>query len=195
LDAITTDEEAAADRIARAEPKVKELLGERGIRLVSATPVLIKQGEPPDKIDLHQRAIEVILFRPEGEIGVRVIVHLHQNRAAEVQRLTAAQVPFTNDDLNDAFQLALRDAEVQRELGPAAQTFHVPELHNNTASAAASENIVTGLPIRTTDPKDACSKHRCLQLFFRRGTDFLSRPVVTVDLTEKHVTVDRSESR
>ncbi len=194
LDPLTPDEESAAERIARSDKRVKEIFGEREVRLVSATPVLIKQGESLEKIDVHQRVVEVVLFRPEPEVGARVLVNLGQNSVANVERLDSRQVPFTPDDLNDAFQLALRDPQVQKALGSEAQSFHV-QGQRNMPPAAASENVVSGLPIRSSDPKDPCSKHRCLQLFFRRGTDFLSEPVVTVDLTAKHVSVERRKSK
>jgi hypothetical protein len=194
LDPLTPDEESAAERIARGDNRVKEIFGEREVRLVSATPVLIKQGESPEKIDVHQRVIEVVLFRPEPEVGARVLVNLAQNSVANVERLDSRQVPFTLDDLKEAFQLALREPQVQKALGSEAQSFHV-QGQRNAPPAEASENLVSGLPLRSSDPKDPCSKHRCLQLFFRRGTDFLSEPVVTVDLTAKHVSVERSKSK
>ncbi len=194
LDPLTPDEERAAERIARGDNRVKEIFGEREVRLVSATPVLIKQGGSPEKIDVHQRVIEVVLFRPEPEIGARVLVNLAQNSVANVERLDSRQVPFTPDDLKDAFQLALREPQVQKALGSEAQSFHV-QGQRNAPPAEASENLVSGLPLRSSDPKDPCSKHRCLQLFFRRGTDFLSEPVVTVDLTAKHVSAERSKSK
>jgi hypothetical protein len=194
LDPLTPDEESAAERIARSDHRVKEIFGEREVRLVSATPVLIKRGEALEKIDVHQRVIEVVLFSPEPEVGARVLVNLAQNSAANVERLDSRQVPFTPDDLKDAFQLALREPQVQKALGSEAQSFHV-QGQRNEPPATASENLVSGLPIRSSDPKDPCSKHRCLQLFFRRGTDFLSEPVVTVDLTAKHVFVERRKSK
>ena len=193
LDPLTGDEHAVAERIARSDARVKELLGEAGVRLVSVTPVLIKT-DAPEKTNVALRQIEVVLFRPQGEVGARVVVDLHQNGVVAVNRLASDQVPFTNDDLADAFQLALREPQVQRALGPEAQTFHI-QGQRNAPPAEASEHVVSGLPIRSSDPKNPCSKHRCLQLFFRRGTDFLSEPVVTVDLTAKHVSVERGKSK
>jgi len=194
LDPLTPDEEGAAERIARSDNRVKEIVGEQQVRLVSATPVLIKRGESPEKIDVHQRAIEVVLFRPQPEVGARVLVNLAQNSVANVERLDSRQVPFTPDDLKDAFELALREPQVQKALGSEAQSFHI-QGQRNAPPATASENLVSGLPIRSSDPKDPCSKHRCLQLFFRRGTDFLSEPVVTVDLTAKHVSIEGRKSK
>jgi hypothetical protein len=193
LDPLTGDEQALAERIARSDSKVKELLGEAGVRLVSATPVLIK-AESPEKTNLALRQIEVVLFRPQGEVGARVIVNLQQNGVAAVARLSSDQVPMTNDDVADAFQLALRDAEVTKALGPAAQTFRGRPGPHGPPGLATPENTVGGLPVRSNDPNDPCSKHRCLRLTFRRGQDYLSEPIVTVDLTARHVYVERPDT-
>jgi len=193
LDPLTPEEHAVAERIARNDAKVKQLLGEGAVRLVSITPVIIKRGDSPEKIDVHQREVEVVLFRPQGEVGARVLVNLRQNNVANLQRLESGQVPFTVDDLNDAFQLALRDAEVERTLGPEAKSFRV-QAETTEPGAAPLENEVTGLPMRSSDPKDPCYKHRCLQLLFRRGNDYLSL-AVSVDLTAKTVAVDRGQGK
>jgi hypothetical protein len=192
LDPLTGDEQAAAERIARSDAKVKELLGETGVRLVSATPVLIKT-ESPERFDVASRQIEVVLFRPQGEVGARVVVNLQRNAVVEVSRLASDQVPFTNDDLADAFQLAMRDAEVLKALGPEARTFRPRTGPPGPAGTAAPQNTVGGLPVRSPDPNDPCSTHRCLRLTFRRGTDYLSEPIVVVDLTAKHVSVEKRD--
>jgi len=193
LDPLTAEEQAAAERIARSDARVKQLMGEGAVRLVSAVPVIIKQGESPEKIDVHQRTVEVVLFRPEGEVGARVVIYLHQQQVADVQRLESRQVPFTSDDLNDAFQIALRTPEVSKALGPEAQSFR-PQSRKPEPETAAPQNEVTGLPVRSTDPKDPCYRHRCMQLHFRHGTDYLSL-AVEVDLTAKHAALETRSSR
>lgn len=187
LDPLTREEQAAAERIARNDSRVKELLGESGVRVVSVLPVLIK-AESPEKFDVKQRQIEVVLFRPQGEVGARVVVNLRQNNVVAVSRLTGDQVPYTNDDLADAFQLASRDPEVVRALGQEVQTFRIRPV---PPGRTTPKNIVEGLPVRSSDPNDPCSKHRCLWLIFRRGNDYLSQPSVTVDLTDKRVYVEK----
>jgi hypothetical protein len=166
---------------------VKELLGESGVRVVSILPVLIK-AESPEKFDVKQRQIEVVLFRPQGEVGARVVVDLRQNSVVAISRLTGDQVPYTNDDLADAFQLASRDPEVMKALGPEAPTFQIRPV---PPGRMTPKNVVEGLPVRSSDPNDPCSKHRCLWLMFRRGNDYLSQPSVTVDLTDKRVYVEK----
>ena len=193
LDPLTAEERAAAERIARSDGRVKQMLGEGGVRLVSTIPVIIKRGDSPEKIDVHQREVEVVLFRPEGEVGARIVVNLRQTSVADVQRLEGRQVPFTADDLNDAFQLAMRDPEVERTLGPEAKSFRV-QRETTEPGAAPLEKEVTGLPVRSNDPKDPCYRHRCMQLLFRSGTDYLSM-AVNVDLTAKRVAVERGQSK
>jgi hypothetical protein len=185
LEPLNVDEHAAVERVARAEPRVKELVGETGVRVVSVTPVLIKT-ESPTQFDVTQRQVEVILFHPEREVGARVIINLQQNKVVAVTKLSGDQVMMTNDDVADAFHLALRDPEVVKVLGPEAQRFQI----GNPPSGARPENAVEGLPVRSTDPNDPCSKHRCINLLFRRGNNYLTQSV-TVDLTAKHVTVEK----
>jgi len=189
LDPLSVDERAAAERLARSDGKVKEIVGESGVRLVSAEPILAKKI-PPRESDLTVREVEVVLFRPDNEAGARVLVDLRRGSVLEVLRLRTGQVPMTFDDLADAFQLAARDAEVQRLLGPSIQDFKV-QAASSQPGIEVPENIVTGLPLRSTDPKDPCATHRCMELFFRRGNDYLSEPVVLVDLTRKKVIVER----
>ncbi|HJX83512.1 MAG TPA: hypothetical protein VJ723_04120, partial [Candidatus Angelobacter sp.] len=139
LDPLNRDELAAAEQIARSDAKVKELLGESGVRVVSVTPVLLKT-ESPEKANLAQRQVEVVLFRPRDEVGARVIVNLQRNGVVALHRLRPDQVPMTNDDLADALQLALRDADVQRGLGTAASTYQI-----RTDVRRPPENAVGGL--------------------------------------------------
>ena len=189
LDPLATDERASAERIARSDKRVKELLGEAGIRVVSIEPIVLKLKSPKE-MEPTVRSVEVVLFRPGGEVGARAIVDLRQKAVAEVERLKSSQVPMTADDLQDAFQLALRDSEVQKMLGGEAQSFKVQGAPGEP-NPSSPENLVTGLPLRSTDPKDPCSKHRCLELFFRQGTDFVSGPSVVADLTAKRVYIER----
>jgi len=189
LDPLVAEERAYAERLARSDTQVKKLLGETGIRVISVEPTLIK-SESLERVDRTARYVEVVLFRPEGEVGARVTVDLGRKAVAQVQRLTSSQIPMTSDDLAEAFQLALRDAQVQEVLGSDAKSFQVQGAPAEP-NPSSPENLVTGLPLRSTDPKDPCAKHRCLELLFRKGADFLSGPSVIADLTAKRVYVKR----
>jgi hypothetical protein len=198
LDPLTKDEEARAERLALADPRVKELLGTTQHRLVSITllalkPELRAEGhETPEQSKQIVRHAEVVFFRPEGEIGVRAVVNLNGSSVKEVSRLDGDQVPLTADDLAIALPLALRNEEVRKALGPAAESFRV-EQRGETLGSTAGLNVVRALRVRGKSAGDPCSKHRCLQLFFRRGAAFLQQPAVIVDLTASQVYVERSE--
>ncbi len=192
LDLLDTEERAYAERIARTDKRVQELLGEEGVRVVSIEPILLKPKSPKE-INPALRTVEVVLFRPKGEVGARAVVNLQQKEVAEVQRLTGDQVPMTTDDLRDAFQIASSSPDVQKMLGAEMQSFQV-QIAPGEPNPSTPENLVTGLPLRSTDPKDPCSKHRCMELFFRRGTDFVSGPSVIVDLTAKRVYIERRKT-
>jgi len=186
LDPLTPEENVSAERLARNDERVKKLLGEGEVRLVSVETLALKPGsrEPLDRLE---RRAEVVLFRPVGEIGVRIVVNLQRQAVEDVKRVSASDVPMTVDDLRDAFQLALHDPQFQQAFGSSAQTYQVQIQLDDSKAVQAVGNSVTGLPVRSRKQDDPCSRHRCIELFFRRGRDFLSEPTVVVDLSAKFV--------
>ena len=188
LDPLTAEERAHAERLARADGRIKEILGEAGVRLVSIEVAAIKPESLGDAERMARHA-EVILFRPEGEVGVKVLVNLQQKSVMQVQKLNGAQVPLTSEDLHEAFELAQRHKEVERMLGSSAKGFQMQPA--GARIAVPLENEVTGLRVRGKNEEDPCTRHRCVELFFRRGSDYLSEQSVVVDLTEKKVYVER----
>ena len=48
LDLLDTEERAYAERIARTDKRVQELLGEEGVRVVSIEPILLKPKSPKE---------------------------------------------------------------------------------------------------------------------------------------------------
>lgn len=183
LDPLAAEEKAAAERIAIEDGRVKELLGAARARLISVTLLALK-GPKLEESPRLVRYAEVILLRSEGDWGVRAVVNLEKKTVEQVTRLEADRVPLNSDDLKDAFQLALREEELRKALGPAAESYQVQ---------ATRGNSVTGLRVRGRNASDLCFKHRCIQLFFRKGTAFLTQPSVLVDLTAKKVYLERSK--
>jgi len=190
LDPLTTEEKAEAERIARTDPRVREIVAEPGVRLISAEVAAYKSryAKPGE---IAGRFVEVILFGPEREAGARVLVNLARKNVEDVRRVPALEVPMNDDDLKQAFELAIRDAQVQKALGEQARSFRPQITSPESQTLEAPENAVTGLPVRGTRKGDPCMRHRCMQLFFRRGRDFLSEPVVVVDLTAKQVRIEK----
>ena len=192
LDPMDREERAVAEHIARTDERVEKLLGESGVRLIDIQLTAVKL-ESPKEGERPVRHAEVVLFRLEGEVGARVLVNLQSRLVEQVARLSSNQVPMTNEDLEEARELALRDEELRRAV-PEAQTYRVQAI-TESGTVQRAENAVSGLPIRGTKADDPCSKHRCLQLFFRKGRNFLSEPTVIVDLTAKRVYLERRKSK
>src|SRR2546426_7413563 len=129
LDPLTEDERRAAERVALADPRVQQLLGAGRRQLISVE--LFSMKPPREQIEAAAagRAIamgrfaEVIFFRPDGEFGVRAVVELPRGAVAAVERLESQQVPLTQADLAEAWQLASRDAEGRQALGTDVERF------------------------------------------------------------------------
>ena len=191
LDPLTRDDKAMAEKLARSNKRVRELLGEGQVRLILVQLVALK----PESYSESARPVrhaEVVLFRPEGEVGVQALVNLENGAVEQVRRMNGSEVPMNSDDLAEAFQLALRDEEVLKILGSRAKSYQI-QTTSEAGTVAPAENSVTGLRVRSSDEHDPCSKHRCLQLAFRQGTDFLSTPMIIADLTAKRVYVERKQ--
>jgi len=196
LDPLTEDERRAAERLALADPRVQQLLGAGRRQLVSVDLFAVKP--PREQIEAvaagrpiqMSRFAEVVFFRPDGEFGVRAVVDLSRGAVAEVDRLASQQVPLTQADLTEAWQLASRDAEVRQALGTDVERFRVqgPPVRGVAVRPPYS---VEALPVEAVAENDPCYKHRCLHLLFRRGDAYLMRPVVIVDLSVRKVYVER----
>jgi hypothetical protein len=194
FDPLTSQEKAAAERIALEDSRVKELLGNARRRLVS---VELFMGKPekiepsPEPVPLT-RSAEVVFFRLEGEYGVRAVVDLGRKAVTEVTRLASEEVALTEEDLAEAYQLSLRNDEVRKALGEKAENYRVTE--SRSANGPPGEQyIVRGLPVRATIESDPCWKHRCLQLLFRHDDVYLTQPIVVVDLSAHQVYLERRQ--
>jgi len=196
LDPLTDDEKRAAERIALADRRVQELLGGGRRQLVS---VEVFANKPPrEQIEAAAggRAIpmgrfaEVLFLRHEGEVGVRAVVDLPAGAVAEVGQVSGPQVPLTQTDLAEAWQLAAREADVRTALGADVDRFRVAEAPVRGA-VVRPRYAVEALPVEAVADNDPCYKHRCLQLLFRRGDAYLMRPIVIVDLSARKVYIDR----
>jgi len=195
LDPLSPEEQRAAEQIALADPRVRELLGTAKRQLVS---VDLFARKPPEeqlqgaavgrRIEMGRMA-EVMFFRYEGEYGVRAVVDLEKKTATDVSRLESAQVPMTPADLAQAWTIALRSDEVRKALGPDVEKFQVGP--GTPGAKARPQYSVEALRVGATDEKDPCFRHRCLHLLFREGDAYLMKPWVIVDLSAEKVYIER----
>lgn len=198
LDPLTEQEKHEAEQVALADPRVQELLGKSRRQTVSVALIAIKPSQEEMQAASAGRSIPmgrlavVVFLRYDGEVGVRAVVDLGRRTVTEVARLASEQVPMTAEDLVEAWQLARRDEEVRRALGPEIERYEV-ERTPPKPGAAQPGFVVRALRLRGTEEKDPCFRHRCLQLLFARGNEYLTRPTVSVDLSAQKVYVQGRE--
>lgn len=171
LDPLSDAERKTAEQAALVDPRVRELLGERG-RLSYVEFVALKSG---DETAPAARHAEVVFSRLDADYGVRAVVVLDGGaRVLSVDRIAGENVPLTQADLEDARKLALQSAELRGALG-----------------ARAEKATVEGLRILATEESDPCYHRRCLRLMFKIGRDYLSEPIVIVNLSTGSVMLER----
>ena len=187
LDPLTSEEKLIAERIARADSHVGELLGTGRQRLIYVEFLALKPDdeqktrETPGRPIQIGRHAEVLLYRYDGDLGVRALVDLENRTVKEASRVDGDQVPLTSEDVAEALELALQNEQLRTKLGPEAQQYRVE----------GERYRVEGMRILATDESDPCWKHRCLDLLFRRGQFYLAEFPVTVDLTARTVRLER----
>jgi len=193
LDPLTADDRGLADKIAREDPRVRELLGDRP-QLVSIALLFLKpeheESAAPTKPVAIDRHAEV-LFRREDEVGVRAVVNLSKRTVVSAERVTSMELPLTPEDISQAAKLALADVELRSALGDELKSYAAAA---EAPDARTKQFAITGLRLFSKGEDDPCTKHRCVQLMFRRGRDYLSDTTVWVDLTERHVYVERGKN-
>jgi len=187
LDPLTSEEKVIAERVAKADSHVGELLGTGRQRLIYVEFLALKPEdeqktrETPGRPIQIGRHAEVLLYRYDGDLGVRAVVDLEKQAVKEVSRVDGEQVPLTSEDVAEALELALQNERLRTKLGPEVQQYRVE----------GGRYRVEGMRILATDESDPCWKHRCLDLLFRRGQFYLAEFPVTVDLTARTVRLER----
>jgi hypothetical protein len=176
LDPLTPAEKQEAERIARADTRVTQMLDKGRTELVYVTFFALKPAKPsasrdPSKL-VVERAAEVVFYRFDGNFGIRALVNLERKVVMSVQRLEGANVPLTEQDWMGALQLALKDPEIQKLLDKDLEKFRGLSRRKSNA-ATRRQNAVRSLLIVATSPTDPCFESRCVQLLFRRGPVYL----------------------
>lgn len=195
LDPLTAAERQQAGDVARADGRVKELLGGGRTRLVYVDFIAIKPPnasaapDSPVKPLAIGRHADVVFYRYDDDSGVRALVDLQQRAVVQASRIESAEVPLNAEDLSDSMALALKSDAVTLLLGADAKTF---QTQDSGRGGVRVRNIVRGLRVVASSDSDPCWKHRCVQLFFRRGDVYLIDSVV-VDLTAQQSRVERGQ--
>ena len=171
LDPLTPEEKAAAEKLVRADPRARDLLG-GSAKVVSIEPLVMKATGADDAV----RHADLIFARPDTEFGARAIVRLTGTPAiVEFTRVDRRSIPSTEDDVQAAWKIALADPAYTRRLA-------------RDVSGLKPE----ALRIYTEDRKDPCYSGRCFYLIVRDGDYYVSGASVTVDLATKRILPERS---
>jgi hypothetical protein len=116
-----------------------------------------------------------VFLQAKAEYGVRAVVRLGaEPTVTTVDKVSERDVPMTADDLEAARRLALQSPEVKAAAEPRLE-----------------KAKVEGLRVVGADETDPCYRGRCVRLLFKVGNDYLSDPIVVVDLTTSRVSVQR----
>jgi hypothetical protein len=169
---LTAEERDLAGRLAR------EAIQQRA--LVTTGPLYVSRVELlRDKVEEAKpqpaRLALVTQYRYQGDLTIHVSVDLTHKLVVNVDTASGVSAPLAQEEFEKARQLALADSRVQAALKDAARRV-----------------IVEPLVVRSSDPADSLAGHRVVRLLFRLGQDYLSEPIVLVDLTRSTVLLERS---
>ena len=114
-------------------------------------------------------------YRYADDTVITSIVDLDGARVAEQTEARNAPVRLSEGELAEARTLALADGQVAAALG-------------------GRDVVVEPLVVRTSDRADPWFGRRIVRLLFRLGADYLSQPIVFVDLTRRRVIIQRGHT-
>ena len=170
LDPLSSEEKAIAERLVRADPRARELLGARAT--LASIEFLAMKGRGGDDAVRHA---DLLFARPDTEFGARAIVRLGAAPSiVELTRVDRKSVPMTEADVQEAWRIAVADPAYRRRL-------------NRDTGGLTPE----ALRIYSEDRSDPCSSGRCFYLIVRDGEYYISNASVVVDLATRRILPER----
>lgn len=188
LDPLTPRERALADSIARADPRIRDVVG-RGGRLIYVDFLAVKQPQRVPGVEEAppRRSAEVLFYLPDRDQGVRALVDLEQRRVVDQAAVPGQSVPLSAEEVQTAARLALADQRVIRLFGGRMPAFRVATGPATLADTGAAR--IEGLRTVAASRTDPCYGRRCVVLFFRVANRYVQMNRVIVDLTGQRVLI------
>jgi hypothetical protein len=187
----TAEERLAAERAALSDQRVMAIAGHGELRAASSD-VVVDKGEA-------ERFIEGISVHPPTRQVIVAVLNIQTNTAARalvalsprisviaVERIAPADVPLVRADADQALALAKASHALRGALGETLDQFRILDSGSEERVPFAAQV----LPLRNSDPHDACSVDRCLALIFRTENGYLELRA-DIDLTRRTVIVER----
>jgi Cu2+-containing amine oxidase len=131
-----------------------------------------------DDAESEERLAMVTHYRYEGDLAIQTLVNLTEKKVVSLESIPHLPTPLVAQEFSLARELALSRADVKQAL----------EEYRDRLNVEA-------LVVRTASEDDPLFGHRVVRLLFRVGQDYLSTPIVMVDLTEKKVIIQQPPSR
>jgi hypothetical protein len=168
-DDVPADIAERVRRVAEAAPDLREKLAAPrtifiGVELVRRKGDNGRELEPIYRVQHYRYGDDTAIFSL-----------VDGGRLRGVEEVPHAPVALTLGELAEARGLALEDRRVARAL----------ERYRDRL-------LVEPLVVRTSDPADPWFGRRIVRLLFRVGQDYVSEPIVFVDLTRREVIVERA---
>jgi hypothetical protein len=183
LDPLSGDEIQAAEKLARSDGRVREILGQ-GRHILCSIDFLAPKGEDGRPTGRHAL---VLFYRYEGNVGARAIIDLERQSVTQVDRINGDQVPMTFEELAAAWDIARRHPQVLDLLGSDANRFQV----RTDSSLQTRGHEIEGMRIRASRSDSPCFKQRCVELLFRQPDgSYVTGFQVLVNLTYQQATVE-----
>jgi Cu2+-containing amine oxidase len=189
LDPLTAQEREVATSVARADPRIREFMGNRRARQIYVDFIAVKESRRPDEQNEapEHRYAEALFYRYDDNLGLRALVDLEARKVVDIARVRGESVPINTEEVEEAARLAQADERVARLFGG-----KMPEFQVATQPATAEDinaNRIEGLRTLGMSPKDPCQRNRCIVLFFRMQNRYVHMNQVIVDLTSRTVRV------
>lgn len=154
--------------VAEASPRLRSMLAEPRTVFIGVELVRRKGEEGRELAPLYR----VLHYRYSDDSTISSLVDVGRARVTEESEARHAPVALAASELDEARTLALANPRVARALDRFRERL-----------------LVEPLVVRTSDPADPWFGRRIVRLLFRVGRDYVSDPVVFVDLTRREVIV------
>jgi hypothetical protein len=184
--AITAEDQAAVERAALSDPRIRAILGAGQPRLVTAE-VEADKSEAENflagrSVTPPTRRVVVVVSNTQTNKAARALVSLPQNQILAVESVRPADIPLVRDDAEQALALAKANPDLRRAIGDTLDRYAILEPGSEERVPYAAQV----LPVASTNRNDPCSTNRCLDLIFRTENGYLPLRA-HVDLTRRTV--------
>ncbi|MET1112606.1 MAG: hypothetical protein ABWX67_13875 [Allosphingosinicella sp.] len=159
---------ARARSVAEASSRLRSMLAQPRTLFIGVELVRRKGDDNRELAPLYR----VLHYRYSDDTTIMSLVDVARGRVTEESEARHAPVALAAAELAEARTLALANPRVARALERYRERL-----------------LVEPLVVRTSDPSDPWFGRRVVRLLFRVGQDYVSDPVVFVDLTGREVIV------